>query len=159
MGSSQFLLAICFIGFTLTHVSVAQNTHQDFLDAHNAARDEVGVGPLKWNHTLQAYARDYATKRINDCAMEHSMGPYSENLAGGIASTTAVEGVNLWVEEKKFFDYKSNSCVGGECRHYTQVIWRDTKYVGCARVYCKTGGIFIICDYDPPGNNDGERPY
>ncbi|KAB1208617.1 Basic form of pathogenesis-related protein 1 [Morella rubra] len=136
-----------------------QNSNKDFLDAHNEARASVGVGPMTWDDKLATDALNYAKKRINDCAMEHSMGPYSENIAGGIASTTAVEGVNLWVEEKKFYDYKSNSCVGGECRHYTQVIWRDTKYVGCARVYCKTGGIFIICDYDPPGNNDGERPY
>ncbi|KAB1208289.1 Basic form of pathogenesis-related protein 1 [Morella rubra] len=159
MGLSKLLLAICFMGLTLTHVSLGQNSHQDFVDAHNAARDEVGVGPISWNYTLAAYALNYARKRVHDCAMEHSMGPYSENLAGGIARTTAVEGVNLWVEEKQYYDYESNSCVGGECRHYTQVIWRDTVHVGCARAHCSTGGIFIICDYNPPGNNDGERPY
>jgi hypothetical protein len=29
------------------------------------------------------------------------------------------------------YDYKTNRCRAG-CGHYTQVIWRDTKELGCA---------------------------
>ncbi|KAB1227194.1 Basic form of pathogenesis-related protein 1 [Morella rubra] len=143
MGFNKFLLAVCFLGLT-TYVSLAQNSHRDFLAAHNAARAKVGVGPMTWNHTLQVYARNYARQRIEDCNMEHSMGPYGENLAEG---------------EKPNYDYNSNKCVGGECLHYTQVVWRDSVHLGCNRAKCKNGWIFVICNYSPPGNYEGQRPY
>ncbi|KAF5448346.1 hypothetical protein F2P56_028891 [Juglans regia] len=159
MEFSKFFLAICFIGFTLIHASLAQNSHRDFLNAHNAARAEVGVAPLTWNHTLQVYARNYANKR-RDCNLEHSNGPYGENIAQGWGTFTALEAVKMWVDEKQYYDCKSGSCKGGECLHYTQVVWRDTKRIGCARVKCnKDGGIFMTCNYDPIGNYVGERPF
>ncbi|KAG6652680.1 basic form of pathogenesis-related protein 1-like [Carya illinoinensis] len=159
MGLSKFMLAICFTGLTLIHdLALAQNSDQDFVDAHNAARDEVGVGPISWDDTLAAYAQNYALER-RDCNLEHSNGPYSENIAAGWSGFTAIEAVKMWVDEKQFYDYDTNSCVGDECRHYTQIVWRDTTHLGCARVRCNSGGIFVTCNYDPPGNNDGERPY
>ena len=145
---------------TLIHVSLAQNSHQDFVNAHNAARAKVGVGPIRWNYTIAAYAQAYANKRIGDCNLEHSMGPYGECLAEGYAILSAVDAVNLWVNEKQYYDYESNSCIGtDECRHYTQVVWRDSVHLGCARVKCNNGWLFVTCNYDPPGNYEGERPY
>ncbi|CAN1228951.1 Pathogenesis-related protein PR-1 [Linum grandiflorum] len=42
----------------------------------------------------------------------------------------------------------------------TRIVWRRTKRVGCARVVCNGGsGVFMTCNYDPPGNYVGERPY
>jgi len=159
MGFSKFLLAICFMVSTLIHVSLAQNSHQDFVNAHNAARAKVGVGPIRWNYTIAAYAQAYANKRIGDCNLEHSMGPYGECLAEGYGIFSAVDAVNLWVSEKKYYNYKSNSCVGDECRHYTQVVWRNSVHLGCARVKCNNGWLFVTCNYDAPGNYEGERPY
>jgi pathogenesis-related protein 1 len=70
------------------------------------------------------------------------------------------EAVKLWVDEKPYYDYNSNSCVNGEmCGHYTQVVWRKSLRIGCAKVKCDNGGTFITCNYDPPGNYVGERPY
>lgn len=159
MGSGKFFMAIYLVGLTLTHVSLAQNSHQNMVDAHNAARAEVGVGPITWNRTLEAYAQDYANKRIGDCNLEHSMGPYGENLAEGYETLSGVDAVTMWVSEKPNYDYNSNSCVGDECLHYTQVVWRNSVHLGCARVKCDNGWIFVICNYDPPGNYVGERPY
>ncbi|KAL8540481.1 hypothetical protein ACS0TY_001931 [Phlomoides rotata] len=136
-----------------------QNSPQDFLDAHNRARAEVGVQPLVWNDTVANYALQYARKRYADCKMEHSMGPYGENLAEGYGRLSAVDAVGMWVSEKSCYDYKSNSCVGGECLHYTQVVWRDSLHLGCARLQCRNAWLFVICDYDPPGNYIGQRPY
>ena len=40
--------------------------------------------------------------------------------------------MSYWVGERPYYDYRSNNCLGGrECRHYTQVVWRRTAYVGC----------------------------
>ncbi|KAK7856648.1 basic form of pathogenesis-related protein 1 [Quercus suber] len=66
---------------------------------------------------------------------------------------------HLWVAEKNCYDYNRNTCVGGQCLHYTQVVWRNSVRLGCARVQCNNGWWFVTCSYDPPGNYDGQRPY
>ncbi|MBA0551148.1 hypothetical protein Golob_022044, partial [Gossypium lobatum] len=55
----------------------AQISLQDFANAHNVIRAKAGVGPLVWNQTLASYAQNYANKRISDCKMEPSYGPYT----------------------------------------------------------------------------------
>ncbi|PSS02749.1 Basic form of pathogenesis-related protein like [Actinidia chinensis var. chinensis] len=143
----------------MVHSSLAQNSPQDYLNAHNAARAAVGVGPIRWDNNLANYARNYANSRINDCNLVHSKGPYGENLAKGTPGLTGRDSVKMWVDEKKYYNYNSNSCIGGVCGHYTQVVWSRSVRVGCARVKCRNGWWFIICSYDPPGNVIGQRPY
>lgn len=145
----------------IPHSGNAQNSKQDILNAHNSARAAVGVGPVNWNNTVAAYARNYAERRRADCRLIHSDGPYGENIFWGSgASFTAVDAVEDWVAEKQFYDYRSNACADGEqCGHYTQVVWRDSVHVGCARAVCDNADIFITCNYDPPGNFEGEWPY
>ncbi|KAK6945915.1 CAP domain [Dillenia turbinata] len=150
---------ISLITLALTQSTLAQNSPQDYLNAHNAARAEVGVGPLTWDDTVAAYAQNYASQRAGDCAMQHSGGPYGENLAAGSGDFTGVNAVQLWVNEKSNYDHNSNSCVGGECLHYTQVVWSNSNRLGCARVQCSNGWWFVTCNYDPPGNYVGQRPY
>lgn len=135
---------------------VAQNLQEDFLDAQNNARAEVNVEPLVWDGPVSAYAE----QRIGDCNLVHSEGPYGENIATASDDMSIAEALKMWIDEKVYYDYHSNSCATGEvCRHYTQVIWRDSVYVGCAKVRCDNGGTFITCNYDPPGNVVGQSPF
>ncbi|XP_031481783.1 pathogenesis-related protein PRB1-3-like [Nymphaea colorata] len=148
----------------LIHGTQAQNSPQDYVAAHNAARAQVGVGPISWDDTVAAYAENYANQRIGDCSMIHSGGnggQYGENIFGGGGSGwTAVDAVNSWVDEKSNYDYNTNTCASEQmCGHYTQVVWQNSVRLGCARVECNNGGTFITCNYDPAGNVDGERPY
>lgn len=159
MRFHNFLLVIYFISLALAHISQAQNSHQDYVSAHNAVRAQVGVGPVTWNYTVAAYAQDYANQRQGDCNLDHSMGPYGENLAEGYGNLNGVDAVKMWVSEKPNYDYASNSCVGDECLHYTQVVWRKSTQLGCGRVKCQNGWLFVICSYYPVGNIEGERPY
>uniref|UniRef100_K3ZXB0 SCP domain-containing protein n=2 Tax=Setaria italica TaxID=4555 RepID=K3ZXB0_SETIT len=140
----------------------AQNSPQDFVKLHNAARAAVGVGPVSWNDNVAAFARSWAAKRAGDCRLVHSRGSgYGENLFGGSgADWSASDAVGLWVAEKQWYDHGSNSCAAGKvCGHYTQVVWRASTAIGCARVVCNNGGIFITCNYSPPGNYAGQSPY
>ncbi|KAL2927626.1 Pathogenesis-related protein 1A [Bienertia sinuspersici] len=88
-------------------------------------------------------------------------GPYGENIASGSgAFMTGLAAVQLWVNEKADYDYYSNTCASGKvCGHYTQVVWRDSARIGCARVQCNNGWYFVTCNYDSPGNWVGEQPY
>lgn len=142
-------------------ITLAQNTPQDYLTPHNSARAQVGVGPMTWNTTVATYAQNYANQRIVDCSPVHSGGPYGENLFWGSGREfTAGDAVNAWVAEKQYYNYAANTCATGKvCGHYTQVVWASSVQLGCGRVKCNSGAIFIICDYSPPGNYVGQRPY
>ncbi|CAM0947142.1 unnamed protein product [Alopecurus aequalis] len=149
-----------------TTTTMAQNSWEDYVDRHNAARDEVGVGHVSWDTTLQAYAESYAEQRRGDCALQHSdyqIPGYGENIFwGGFGKEwTGFDAVDTWVAEKEFYDYDSNSCSGPfGCGHFTQVVWHSTNFIGCARVDCDNDlGVFITCNYYPPGNWAGERPW
>ncbi|KAI5314951.1 hypothetical protein L3X38_044127 [Prunus dulcis] len=143
MGLSKILIAlVCVLGFALLQSTHAQDTPQDYVTAHNNARAAVNVGPLSWDEKLQGYAQDYANQHIGDCNLVHSGGPYGENLAMSTADLSGTDAVNMWVAEKADYNYDSNTCADGKmCGHYTQVVWRNTARVGCAKVRCNSGGL------------------
>ncbi|KAL1289404.1 hypothetical protein AAHE18_20G056300 [Arachis hypogaea] len=150
------------LGIVADITAYAQDSPQDYLDAHNAARSEAGVADLVWDDDVAAFAENYATERQGDCEMIHSGGGdegYGENIAWSSGDLAGSEAVGMWVDEKDKYEYDSNSCVGGECRHYTQVVWSNTIRLGCAKVNCDNGGTFITCNYHPPGNYVHQRPY
>lgn len=162
-SSSSSKLPLSFFFFVLSSIAIshAQDSPQDYVNAHNAARAQVGVPNVAWDDTVAAFAQSYAAQRKGDCQLVHSGGggKYGENLAGSSGDLTGTDAVKLWVDEKANYDYNSNSCVGGECLHYTQVVWKTSIRIGCAKVKCDNGGTFIGCNYDPPGNYVGQKPY
>ncbi|PON97976.1 Ves allergen [Trema orientale] len=136
-----------------------------FLFEHNLVRARKGLLPLVWDTKLKNYARSWANKRKADCALEHSFADgqfdLGENIFwGGGPGWNATDAVTAWAEEEKYYNYGANSCAQGKmCGHYTQIVWRSTKRVGCAKVLCNNNDVFMTCNYDPPGNYFGERPY
>jgi len=158
----HFSSCIIIVTIALVKISNAQNSPQDYVDAHNIARAAVGVGAITWDDTVAAYAEQYAYERSSGCELVHSSGPYGENLAIGSGDfMTGTAAVQLWVDELAHYDYASNTCADGEqCGHYTQVVWANSFYVGCARLQCvNSGSYFVTCNYDPPGNVIGQWPY
>jgi pathogenesis-related protein 1 len=132
---------------------------REMLAAHNAVRARVGVPPLAWSEQLAARAQEWANTLLARRQFGHRPHQaYGENLFemdGAAASPAQV--VNDWASEARDYDYKSNRC-RGRCGHYTQIVWRDTKSVGCG--VARGGGREVwVCDYDPAGNWAGERPY
>lgn len=132
------------------------------LEAHNRARQAVGVPPLQWSPQLAATAQAWADHlRGEHCAMRHSRtSGLGENLAwspGRHMSPAAV--VSLWVDEARAYHHASNSCApGAVCGHYTQVVWRKTRLLGCGVAACGNAEIWV-CNYTPPGNVNGDPPY
>ncbi|CAM0878600.1 unnamed protein product [Alopecurus aequalis] len=160
----QALLLLIALASAMILVT-AQNTAQDMVDAHNAARADVGVAPVTWDDTVAAYADAYAQERRVDCQLVHSPdSPYGENLFWGSGSEwTGIDAVKAWVSEKQYYDHDTNTCSapdGESCGHYTQVVWSNSTTIGCAGLLCDGAtGVFIICSYNPPGNWDGQTPY
>lgn len=155
MNFHKSALSLTFLMLTtLVDYSHAQNSDQDFLDTHNTARGQVGIGPMTWDVTVAAYALNYTNLRVRDCILVHSGGRYGENLAKGTGSFSGTDAVNFWVDEKTNYNNVTKTCAKDQvCGHYTQVVWKTSVRLGCARVLCSDGlWWFVTCSYDPPGN-------
>jgi pathogenesis-related protein 1 len=129
---------------------------------HNKVRADVGVGPLQWSRALANYAQEWADSLANTtCAMKHRTEPlYGENLFQGTEGAyTAVDGAKAWESEKK--DYHGNVLTRSNAQavgHYTQMVWRDTRMLGCGEAMCNNT-LIVTCNYDPPGNFIGRKPF
>src|SRR3954451_1583490 len=114
--------------------AIAQDAMQrDMLAAHNAVRSKVGVPPLAWSDELARAAQQWADRLIAEKRFDHRpKSKFGENMfeMRG-AQATAAKVAERWAAEASNFDLKSNKCKG-VCGHYTQMVWRDTKEVGCA---------------------------
>jgi uncharacterized protein YkwD len=147
---------------------------RDMLTAHNAVRARALPGatealpPLKWSTEAEKVAAAWAER----CTFAHNggRGHFGENLSAATPHLwTTQEVVFDWASEAEDYDYASNTCAQGKvCGHYTQVVWRETTHVGCVVKTC-TGNSpwgdevsewkLWVCNYAPPGNVVGEKPY
>ncbi|GJP40042.1 hypothetical protein CLOM_g24332 [Closterium sp. NIES-68] len=150
--------------------STATLANSDYLDNQNAARAAVGAVPLVWNATLAARAQAWATTLTNstyNCGLSHGGNSgEGQNLSGASPSGWATNGaaVSWWVGEGDLYSFAvfSGGCSTGnwaDCGHYTQVIWNNTKTVGCGKASCGTSADVWACNYYPPGNYGGQLPY
>ncbi|QHN80467.1 hypothetical protein HN51_057650 [Arachis hypogaea] len=147
---------------------IAQNSPKDYLKAHNDARAEIGVKPLKWDSQLASHAHKFVKKHIFDCEKGiHDMtiiagNKYGQNIAYNSGSVSGADAVNEWLKQKTNYDYKSNSCIDGtlNCIFYSQSIWGATTFLGCARIKCPNyGGTLITCFYYPRCHFPGQSPF
>jgi uncharacterized protein YkwD len=132
---------------------------RDMLAAHNAIRSKAGVPALVWSDKLAAVAQEWANTLIAEKRFDHRpKSKYGENMyrLDG-ARETPQKVVDRWAAEARNYDYKANRCKG-ECGHYTQIVWKSTREVGCAVARGGSREVWV-CNYDPPGNYVGQRPY
>ena len=148
--------------------AVRADFNQRLLAAHNSERAALGVPPLQWDDRLAADARIWAKELAATGRFEHSpdepgQNPQGENLWAGTPRAFSPEAmVHLWVAEKR--DYRpgvfpANSRSGDveNVGHYTQLIWRSSRQVGCATAV-GAHEEFLVCRYSAAGNVYGERP-
>jgi pathogenesis-related protein 1 len=137
----------------------ASDLPRDMLAAHNEIRARVDVPPLRWSDRLAAHAQEWADRLLHEQQFYHRPKPiYGENLFeinGPRALPSEV--VGIWASEARDYNYRANTC-HGVCGHYTQLIWGDTREMGCAVARDAIAEVWV-CNYDPPGNWLGERPY
>ncbi|MGI0489674.1 CAP domain-containing protein [Pantanalinema rosaneae CENA516] len=134
---------------------------QQMLNAHNEWRQRVGVPALTWSPQLASYAQEWAEKLLRENRFEHRQNSsYGENLASAWGQQLSPDRVvRMWGEEVNDYDYATNSCQPGKmCGHYTQIVWRTTQQVGCGMAR-GNGKEIWVCNYNPPGNFVGRKPY
>lgn len=130
------------------------------LERHNFWRSEVNIPDLSYSKELATVAYSWASELQKTCAFKHSGNSFGENLFKGTAGYYSVgDAIDSWASEQVDYNYENNKCNKGQvCGHYTQIVWKNTKTVGCAKIICN-GNVTWVCNYDPPGNYVGQKPY
>ena len=175
----KYLLLLLFFSHFSFASGLSQKEKSEILSEHNNVRVQHSVQKLKWSNKLTRFAQVWASylSKNNNCTMRHRprngkyQQRYGENIfwqspltwSNGVIEVIKVKPqkvVNAWAEEVDYYDYQSNTCQPGKmCGHYTQLIWSSSKYLGCAKAICSNKGQIWVCNYDPPGNYIGEKPY
>jgi uncharacterized protein YkwD len=153
---------------------------QTILNMHNSERDAVKTPDLVWSNSLAADAKTWLDTLIAESGGSvEATGIRHDPVNTGLSCTlgAACQGENLaraasfstpnppvaptveqlvqsWVNEPKG-PHASN--------HYTQMVWKDTKEVGCATATIKgttSNGwhgvnVYLNCRYSPRGNGPG----
>ena len=131
-----------------------------WVQAHNVRRQKYhamygkSYVPVKWSASLANSAQAYANKliRINGCVIQHNYQNDrfgGENLAAEMGWSDSADGVlKRWVENE---DPRGGPYVFSKSGHFSQALWRGTKYIGCATAN-KSGCSIHACRYLAPGN-------
>ena len=164
-------------------IATLTSVQKEILKVHNERRNnEFSDSDLSYSLTLEKEAQNYANILAANGKQEHdpdnAKNGYGENLfAHSTDKNLQIEDAMLqWYdEEKKLYTYETNECntskvtlkndANSTCGHYTQVVWQETKKVGCATAnytdinssYAK--GSVYICKYTSAGNVANQKPY
>jgi len=130
----------------------------EMLGAHNAIRSRMNLPPFRWSDKLATYSQKWADTLLVKNRSEHNPdSPYGENIFITGSGATSTKVVHEWASESRDYNYRTNEC-SGDCGHYTQIVWRNSREVGCAAARGAQREI-SVCSYDPPGNYRNEWPF
>lgn len=165
------ILTVLSSELQLSYAQTDQNLESKILDVHNSERAAVRVAPLTWSNSLAAAAQTWAQHLATTKQFKHdtvNTGGYTgigENIAGYFNDVSGKDqwgndqGQSKWVAEKSLYTGGPSFYAVG---HYTQMVWANTKQVGCGAAPPSPGGHpygILVCRYEPGGNFPGELPY
>lgn len=162
MGVGRVLAVLAAPLIAWASVAAAGGSFADrLLDAQNAERDRVGVPRLAWNGGLAHDAQGWADVLAREGTLRHAgdkaTGGQGENLWMGASGRFGPEAmIQTFLDERQFFrpgTYPNVSITGRglDVGHYTQIVWRNTREVGCAVARGREMD-FLVCRYWPAGN-------
>ena len=128
----------------------------DWITEHNRIRNDVGQKPVSWNQPMANNALNSASKCIFDHSPQSSRTIGNtilcENLAYGSPGKNYDEKkiVGMWESEKQYFKYPQypSNGTGKETGHYTQIINKNVKEIGCGCFNCGDNKM-CVCRYNP----------
>lgn len=132
------------------------------LSLHNQSRAEVGVSEITWSSAAAKYVQMWLDKlAASSCSLQHNPDrQYGENLFMGTVGFYGVgDAVKAWANEKQYYHGEAISSANfTQFGHYTQMVWRNSTEVGCAKSVCGSS-LIVGCNYNPAGNYQGQKPY
>ncbi|KAJ7094469.1 PR-1-like protein [Mycena belliarum] len=130
-----------------------------YLWEHNKVRLAHAAPLLTWNATLAAKAAQWA----NTCQVKHSGGsllpsPYGENVVAATGAFPIAAAMSQFTVDSAGYDPAKPAF-----SHFTQVVWKATTQLGCAKAQCNDvfdpslgAASYYVCLYYPPGNVIGQ---
>lgn len=131
------------------------------MEVHNEYRKEHGVPPLTLNKDMSKLSQKWAEELAKKDAMAYSLNKeYGESIYCGWSAdpntkVSARDCVDKWYSEINDFSFGNEPEVL-TCGHFTQIIWRDTKELGVGSAKSKSGKLYVVANYHPPGNFSGQ---
>jgi hypothetical protein len=191
MHKKEIILILLMAAYLIVPSSVVQLSHaqpnqdmRDVLDVHNRERAAVGFPTLTWSDSLAAESQSWANhlntlgivcgsqgcKAANGASASSLHGANNENMAFGyvypadLGRTSPGEYAQKWADEKVKYDAGQRS--GPGIGHYTAMVWKSTREVGCGFVagavpdeLGRGGGTdILVCRYNPGGNVGSQAP-
>jgi pathogenesis-related protein 1 len=128
---------------------------QEVLDIHNEIRSRWGAAPLLWSRVLTESAQSVADR----CAFEPSGSKYGENMVLS-SGTTCAKAAGIWTGGEDLYSRLSENSPDfyPDTGAFTQMVWKSTLQVGCAKSSCPDGDL-IVCHYHTPGNVVGAQNF
>lgn len=184
-AASLLVVAICWVSLgSPAAAALTPEERRAVLEKHNELRraeGAAGMPELVYDEEMEAQAERFAELcdfshssqvggRYPVCANGACGQSHGENLymktGGSEAAWDAV--VQAWYNEKSNYNLETRAC-SGVCGHYTQVVWANSLRLGCGKktgctcdngqADCRKNMQVFLCQYDPPGNYAGAKPY
>jgi uncharacterized protein YkwD len=130
---------------------------KEILSTHNYHRSRHQVDDLKWNNEIQVIAQAYSEKIAPGHSLVHSSNTYKgqslgENLYMSYGGISGEQASNSWYNEVNNYDFSSHSSLDGKVTgHFTQLVWKESKEIGCGSA-CDGTYCICCCNYYPAGN-------
>ena len=67
-------------------------------------------------------------------------------------SNFSKDATDEWYNEIIYYDF-SEPRFYPSAQQFTQVVWKNTTKLGCAAAIEKTGEVYVVCNYNQPGNS------
>ncbi|XP_053664472.1 uncharacterized protein LOC128713635 [Anopheles marshallii] len=137
---------------------------RECLKAHNEYRARHGVLPLKLSKRLCRFAEEWAKVIAARGVLVHrSNSAYGENIfcswsssitAGSSMIVSGREPVENWYSEIDLHVFGKEPATL-KTGHFSQVVWKDSRELGVGLARNRSGQVFVVANYDPPGNYIG----
>ena len=141
-------------------VSTRKVNQQKVVERHNYYRKMVGVPNLTFSKDCANYAQKWAEQlALKNNGLKHSgSSKYGENIYWNSGMANEWDMIDYLAREKKYFNQntRKHSHKNG---HYSQMVWRNTQFVGVGMAIAKDGSEYWVTTYYPAGNYIGEKAY
>uniref|UniRef100_S4R594 LCCL domain-containing protein n=1 Tax=Petromyzon marinus TaxID=7757 RepID=S4R594_PETMA len=162
---------------------IADDERRALTEYHNRLRASVhpqaaDMEHMSWDWELAGMAEAWAKQCKWGHGPSDQLDAIGQNLAVYVGSERPLAyHVQAWFDEEEWYQYPEekecspecpHTCRGPICTHYTQLVWAESRRVGCAVHTCLDISVwdavwpyalYLVCNYSPKGNWIGEAPY
>ena len=131
------------------------------LEIHNDIRKKHMCEKLILNKELCELAQKYADKCSNSGNILFCTDLFKDDIIGQNIYILDKKKFDVneicyeWYNEKNYYDFNSNK-YRKDTGHFTQLVWKSTKYVGFGCSNNSQGKIYFVANYYPAGNTFNE---